>query len=83
MTLAPLLLLAALPQDAPARDLEPPALERVDLARWRAHLRPNERDLRFAALDWAPTFLDGLRRAAGEQRPLLLWAMNGHPLGCT
>ena len=40
-------------------------------------------DRRFDSLDWSTTFVDGLRRAEAEDQPLLLWAMNGHPLGCT
>ena len=54
-----------------------------DLDAWRDVLRPSAEELRFTTIDWAPTFLGGVRRAAEEERPLLFWAMNGHPLGCT
>ncbi|MEM6671832.1 MAG: hypothetical protein AAF726_03255 [Planctomycetota bacterium] len=76
-----LVLLLALPQSTPP--LEIPTLDRADLAAWREHLRPNEVDLRYARIDWAPTFLEGVRRADADGKPLLLWLMNGHPLGCT
>ncbi|MEM1452743.1 MAG: hypothetical protein AAF957_23285 [Planctomycetota bacterium] len=75
-------LLIAAPQVS-ADEPGPPALEPDSVAAWRDHVRPSEDDLAFARIDWAPTFTDGLRRADAEQKPLLLWLMNGHPLGCT
>lgn len=60
-----------------------PDLEAQDLSTWAAKIRPSAEEARFQELDWAPTFLDGVRRAGEEQKPLLFWAMNGHPLGCT
>ena len=30
-----------------------------------------------------PTYAEGVAAAQSQRRPLLLWAMNGHPLGCT
>ena len=87
------LLVAALQQEPPAQpqpaeatpasQADAPLLRRVDLEDWRAHLLPGAADLRFAQIAWEPTFLDGVRRASEEERPLLLWLMNGHPLGCT
>jgi len=87
------LLVAALQQGPPAQPTPAeaaqssqagaPQLRRVDLEDWREHLLPDAADLRFARIPWEPTFLDGVRRASEEQRPLLLWLMNGHPLGCT
>ncbi len=70
-------------EGAAAATLEAPELRRSDLAEWRAHLLPGEVDTRFARIPWEPTFLDGVRRASEQERPLLLWLMNGHPLGCT
>ena len=87
------LLVAVLQQGPPAQPLpaeappesqaSAPVLRRIDLAEWRAHLLPGAADLRFAQIAWEPTFMDGVRRASEEERPLLLWLMNGHPLGCT
>ena len=81
--LCSLLLLAALPQVPQDAVVEAPTLERADLERWREHLRPSDSELRYAQIDWAPSFVEGVRRASEQQRPLLLWLMNGHPLGCT
>ena len=79
------LALLPLPQiDEPApRALELPALERASLERWREHVLPDREELGFAQLPWHASFASGLRAAQSEGRALLLWAMNGHPLGCT
>ena len=68
---------------APSATVDRPALRLTDLEDWRAHLLPSAADLRFAQVAWAPTFMDGVQQASELQRPLLLWLMNGHPLGCT
>lgn len=50
---------------------------------WRRHIRPSADELRWEAIPWQASFAAGLRAASEQGRPLLLWAMNGHPLGCT
>jgi len=69
--------------EAAAREVVMPPVRLADLPGWRAFLRPDAGDLAWEAIDWIPSFADGVRRADAEQRPLLFWAMNGHPLGCT
>ncbi len=32
---------------------------------------------------WRTSVLDAQRAAADEQKPIFIWAMDGHPLGCT
>ncbi|MCA8972528.1 MAG: hypothetical protein KDC95_22255 [Planctomycetes bacterium] len=34
-------------------------------------------------IDWRATFGAAVREASQRKKPVLLWAMNGHPLGCT
>ncbi len=53
------------------------------VAAWRTHIRPDQKDLTFEIIPWLTTLADGIRAADAEQKPLLLWVMNGHPLGCT
>ena len=53
------------------------------IAAWRTHIRPDQKDLTFEIIPWLTTLADGIRAADAEQKPLLLWVMNGHPLGCT
>ena len=50
---------------------------------WRDYLLPTAEEIAFASLPWRSTFADGLRDASAVGKPLLLWVMNGHPLGCT
>ncbi|HEX9792497.1 MAG TPA: hypothetical protein VGC54_00795 [Planctomycetota bacterium] len=71
-----------------AMQAESAALPGIDpaahpLAVWRAHLRPSAEELVFESLPWRTSFAAGLRAADAAERPLLLWVMNGHPLGCT
>jgi len=50
---------------------------------WLDYLQPTAEESAFAQIPWHPTFADGILAANQAQRPLLLWVMNGHPLGCT
>lgn len=50
---------------------------------WRTHVLPAESELVWLTIPWQSSFGDGIRRAREEARPVLLWVMNGHPLGCT
>lgn len=68
-------LLAALPV-LPHRDDD-------DLDRMLAAIVPASEELAFREIPWRPTFWDGVVEAREQDRPVLLWAMNGHPLGCT
>jgi hypothetical protein len=81
----------------PAVTAETPAptaqelLEQVDMPKWglrelnawRDYLVPTQEEAAFEALPWRNTFAQGLQDADAAGRPLLLWVMNGHPLGCT
>jgi len=60
-----------------------PASQATDLVRWREHLRPSDDEEGYRRIDWIPSFAEGMRAASERRRPLLLWLMNGHPLGCT
>lgn len=66
-----------------ARALVLPALATEDLARWAEWIRPDPAELAFEELPWLASFAEGLRAAERAEKPLFLWAMNGHPLGCT
>ncbi len=52
-------------------------------AAWRDHIQPDLSELAWEEIPWRTTFKDGLTAADVAGKPLLLWAMNGHPLGCT
>jgi len=70
-------------QEAAAKALSIPELRVADLPAWRAHLRPAANELGWRAIPWLSTFTAGVLAADADEKPLLFWGMNGHPLGCT
>ncbi len=58
-------------------------LEPMPLERAREIIRPSDSELRFESIGWLPTFWEGVTQGQATNRPILLWAMNGHPLACT
>ncbi len=50
---------------------------------WADYLAPRAEEERWREIPWLPSLAQGLQRAEETGRPLLLWVMNGHPLGCT
>ena len=70
-----LLLLAfvALPQDLTDETFE----------KWWTYVRPDEKELLWTKVKWRPTFWEAVKEAQATDKPVLLWAMNGHPLACT
>tara|TARA_A100001015_G_C15026072_1_gene730563 strand:+ start:2921 stop:3163 length:243 start_codon:yes stop_codon:yes gene_type:complete len=50
---------------------------------WQDFIQPTRKELAWAQIPWLSTFYDGLIKSNKDQQPLLLWVMNGHPLGCT
>jgi hypothetical protein len=69
IALAPFLLLAA--QD----------LSEETFAEWRDRIAPSEQELRWRGAGWRPSLWDGVLDGHKSKKPVLLWAMNGHPLG--
>ena len=59
------------------------ALTDENRAAWVAHIQPAPEELAAESIDWIPSFARGVHEASRAGRPLLFWAMNGHPLGCT
>ncbi|HYN63724.1 MAG TPA: hypothetical protein VES36_03890 [Candidatus Limnocylindrales bacterium] len=58
-------------------------LDASNLEAWRTHLTPGADELAWESLPWLSSYADGVLAAQEQRRPLLLWVMNGHPLGCT
>jgi hypothetical protein len=73
--LAAALLLALTPQF--------PTLDDANFASLRDAIKPSAAELKFEQCDWKPTFWEGVTEAQQKGKPILLWAMNGHPLACT
>ena len=60
---------------------EPIAPEQFE--RLHALIRPQEGEDKWAEIPWMTSLWQARQRAAVEGKPILLWEMDGHPLGCT
>jgi hypothetical protein len=60
-----------------------PHLDHDNFAQWRDFILPNPGESKWQEIPWHESFWKGLLQAQEQNKPLLLWAMNGHPLGCT
>ncbi|HJZ92969.1 MAG TPA: hypothetical protein VKE40_18990, partial [Gemmataceae bacterium] len=63
-----------------------PAVEpiRADkLAELRSLIKPATDEDRWATIPWLTDLWQARKLAAREGKPILLWEMDGHPLGCT
>jgi hypothetical protein len=47
-----------------------------------AELQP-EKDAPWRSIPWKISLLEAQAVAAREGKPIFIWAMDGHPLGCT
>lgn len=60
-----------------------PELTRETYAELAALVRPSTAECAWRAPGWRPSFGAAVAEARVEKKPILLWAMNGHPLACT
>lgn len=60
-----------------------PSVREHSLAEWRALLAPSASETAWRGIGWRASFWDAVQEANAADKPVLLWAMNGHPLGCT
>lgn len=82
-TLALLLLVGApLPAQEGARDTAP-VLDAQTFAALRGLVLPSAEELAWKRHEWRASLWEGVIEAQELDKPILLWAMNGHPLGCT
>ena len=51
--------------------------------RLHALIKPCQGEDKWTRIPWMTSLWEARRRAAAEGRPILLWEMDGHPLGCT
>jgi hypothetical protein len=76
--LSALLLLVPLSAVFNAEELTDKNYERI-----RTHILPDEDEEAWLKVDWRATFWDGVIDAQKEDKPIMLFAMNGHPFACT
>jgi hypothetical protein len=61
----------------------PQALTQAEFERLWAHVLPEPDELEWRRIPWRIVLTDAVLEAQQADKPVLLWAMNGHPLGCT
>ena len=59
-----------------------PPLTADEAARLRAAIRPAEGEDPFATIPWETSLWEARKKAAAAGKPVILWEMDGHPLGC-
>ena len=52
-------------------------------AKIRDTVMPSKEELKWRDIPWQPSLWDAVVVGQKEDKPLLIWAMNGHPLACT
>jgi hypothetical protein len=45
-------------------------------------IKPRAVEEKWAQIPWLASLWEARQRAASEGKPILLWEMDGHPLGC-
>ena len=83
LAIVTVLLLAASPTTSFAqapKSLVPDAENYED---WVDFIRPSKSERSFEEIGWRSEFWPAVEEARRLGRPILLWTMNGHPLGCT
>ena len=86
MRVLPAALLPVLLLPAPLRGADgepPPLLAPENFSALRDRILPTPAEEEWRRIPWRASLLDAAREARRLDRPILLWAMNGHPLGCT
>jgi hypothetical protein len=48
-----------------------------------ALIKPQEAELKWDKIPWLTSLWEARQKAAAQGKPILLWEMDGHPLGCT
>jgi len=66
---------------APAFAVEP-IRETKDFDKIHALIRPGADDEKWNEIPWLSSLWQARTKAAAEGKPILLWEMDGHPLGC-
>jgi hypothetical protein len=49
----------------------------------RGVIRPQASEQKWTEIRWLADLWEARRQAAAQGKPILLWEMDGHPLGCT
>ena len=59
-----------------------PPLAADDAAKLRAVIKPRDGEDPFDTIPWETSLWGARTKAAAAGKPIILWEMDGHPLGC-
>lgn len=62
---------------------QPVELNDANYIKVRDFLMPSTEEMAWRQIPWRPSLWQAVVDARRDDKPILLWAMNGHPLGCT
>ena len=71
------LVVAFAPPASASEPIKPESFERI-----RGVIKPQAREDKWAGIAWQIDLWEARKVAAKEGKPILLWEMDGHPLGC-
>ena len=69
--------------ELPVPDLSVTALDENQFQTLHAAVTPRGESEQWTEIPWETDLTTARQKAAREQKPLLMWIMDGHPLGCT
>jgi hypothetical protein len=69
--------------EVPVPGLAVKALSPAQFTALHREVAPRGEGERWAEIPWQTDLTQARRKAARENKPLLMWIMDGHPLGCT
>jgi hypothetical protein len=64
---------------APAAD----AISADQFKKLQALIKPGKGEEAWTQIPWLANLWEARKQAAAQGKPILLWEMDGHPLGCT
>ena len=59
------------------------SLTREQFSELHALIKPQGAEQKWEQIPWLTSLWEARQKAAREGKPILLWEMDGHPLGCT
>ena len=61
---------------------QPSASDQAQFTKLLAVIKPSEQSEKWQQIPWSSSLWEARKQAAREGKPILLWEMDGHPLGC-
>lgn len=72
---------ASAPASEPAPLTTATAIHPAQFEALFASIKPTKTELKWLEIPWLGKILEGRQAARAAEKPMFLWAMNGHPLG--